>query len=64
MKQKEIWFIFEDPGIYDGYCATIYKDKTYELRDHWAVNRLTEERKATLKSAIEKTILATKIGRE
>ena len=53
---KEVWFIFEDPKIYDGYCATIYKDGTFELRDHWAVNKLSEERKQKLIEDIKKSI--------
>ena len=56
MEKKKIWFIFEDPNIYDGYCATVYRDGSYELRDHWAVDRLSEGRKDSLKKDIERAI--------
>lgn len=52
MKDKEIWFTYEDPNIYDGYCATVYKDGTFELRDHWAVDKLSNKQKAKLRSEI------------
>ena len=53
---KQIKYVYEDPRIYDGYCATIYTDGTFELRDHWAVNRLTLEQKAVLSSTIREMI--------
>lgn len=60
---KEIWFTYEDPNIYDGYCATVYKDGTFELRDHWAVERLTNEQKAKLSGEIlERIFLLRKEG--
>lgn len=56
MKKKEIKYLYEDPRIYDGYCATVYKDGTFELRDHWAVNRLTLKQRAKLSQRIQKMI--------
>lgn len=40
---------YEDKSIYDGWCAE-YDTDTGEvtLRDHWAVNRLSEDRKEKL----------------
>jgi hypothetical protein len=52
--EKKIKYLYEDPGIYDGYCATVYEDGTFELRDHWAVNRLSEEKKKELEERIRK----------
>lgn len=41
--------LYEDRDIYDGWCAA-FDPKTgeYFLRDHWAVNRLSDERKKQL----------------
>ena len=53
---KKIKSRYKDPNIYDGYCATVYEDGTFKLRDHWAVNRLSLERKAKLSQEIQAII--------
>jgi hypothetical protein len=54
--KKEIKYLYEDPKIYDGYCAIVYTDGTFELRDHWAVNYLTESERKQLCETIQKMI--------
>lgn len=41
--------LYKDRSIYDGWCAK-YDTETGEviLRDHWAINRLSDERKQEL----------------
>lgn len=61
--KKVVWFLFESPNVYDGYCATVYKDGTFELRDHWAVNRLSKAQKAELRKEILQSVEQSKIER-
>lgn len=60
-KEKAIedakWVMYEHRGVYDGWIL-MYNKETKEIRwrDHFAVDRLSEERKKEIEEFIKKSI--------
>lgn len=59
--EKEIIVYLEDPHVYDGTCAVVYSDYTYEILERFKT-KMSEHKKLEIESALQKIISEIKHG--
>lgn len=53
--EKEIIVYFEDPHVYDGTCAVVYSDFSYEILEQFR-DTMTENKRDEIESALRKIV--------
>jgi len=50
---KDEYILVESKTVYDGWCCKFFpEDQTFEWRDHYAVDRLSDERKQEIEQDV------------